>query len=56
MMEPDDPPDGDRSVDVSAADFKALFEAVSNWGRWGNDDERGPSTTSLPTVLPPLLG
>ena len=41
MMKRDDPPDGDRSVDVSAADFRALFEAVSNWGRWGDDDERG---------------
>ncbi len=41
MMKHDDPQDGDRSIDVSAADFKALFEAVSNWGRWGTDDERG---------------
>ena len=41
MMKRDDPPDGDRSVDVSAADFRALFEAVSYWGRWGDDDERG---------------
>src|SRR4051812_15508623 len=28
-------------VDVSAADFKALFESVSNWGRWGDEEERG---------------
>jgi kynurenine formamidase len=28
-------------VDVSAAEFKALFRAVSNWGRWGEDDELG---------------
>ena len=41
MMKRDDSPDGDRSVDVSAADFRALFEAVSSWGRWGDDDERG---------------
>ena len=41
MMEHDDPQDSDRGVDVSAADFKALFEAVSNWGRWGPEDERG---------------
>jgi kynurenine formamidase len=26
---------------VSAADFQALFDALSNWGRWGPDDERG---------------
>ena len=41
MMEHDHVQDGDRSVDVSAAEFKALFETVSNWGRWGEDDERG---------------
>jgi kynurenine formamidase len=28
-------------VEVSAAEFKALFRAVSNWGRWGEDDELG---------------
>ena len=26
---------------MSAAEFKALFQAVSNWGRWGEDDELG---------------
>src|SRR5437763_16684913 len=26
---------------VSAAEFEALFAALSNWGRWGADDERG---------------
>ena len=31
----------ERRVDVSAAEFEALFQAVSNWGRWGEDDERG---------------
>jgi hypothetical protein len=25
---------------VSEAEFKALFQAVSTWGRWG-EDERG---------------
>jgi kynurenine formamidase len=28
-------------VEMSAAEFRALFERVSNWGRWGADDERG---------------
>ena len=56
MMKRDDPPDGDRSVDVSAADFRALFEAVSNWGAGGMTMSAAPSTTSLPTVLPPLPG
>ncbi len=26
---------------VSAADFQALYDSLSNWGRWGSDDERG---------------
>lgn len=33
--------DEERRVDVSAAEFRALFQAVSNWGRWGDDDELG---------------
>ena len=31
----------ERRVDVTAAEFRALFQAVSNWGRWGEDDELG---------------
>jgi kynurenine formamidase len=31
----------DRRGDVSASEFKALFRAVSTWGRWGEDDELG---------------
>jgi kynurenine formamidase len=33
--------DDDRGADLSATEFRALYEAVSNWGRWGKDDERG---------------
>jgi kynurenine formamidase len=33
--------DGTGRVDVSAEEFRALFQAVSNWGRWGEDDELG---------------
>jgi kynurenine formamidase len=29
------------SIDVSAAQFAALFHQVSTWGRWGADDEHG---------------
>ena len=29
------------NVELSSAEFDALFEEVSNWGRWGEDDERG---------------
>ena len=30
-----------RNANVSAAEFSALFQEVSNWGRWGDDDELG---------------
>jgi kynurenine formamidase len=26
---------------LSSAEVKALFDRISNWGRWGKDDERG---------------
>jgi kynurenine formamidase len=32
---------GPTAGDVSAAEFRVLFERVSTWGRWGPDDERG---------------
>lgn len=32
---------GTDRVHVSADEFDALFRAVSSWGRWGDDDERG---------------
>jgi kynurenine formamidase len=28
-------------AEMSAREFRELFESVSNWGRWGSDDERG---------------
>jgi kynurenine formamidase len=36
--------DGQRAqvvVDVTAAEFAALFDSVQSWGRWGPDDELG---------------
>jgi kynurenine formamidase len=43
-----EPPGSDRQTEagrphaeLSAAEFAALFEEVSNWGRWGEADERG---------------
>src|SRR5919201_6765038 len=33
--------DADPQIDLSSAEFRELFERVSNWGRWGPDDERG---------------
>jgi kynurenine formamidase len=29
------------SIDVSAEQFESLFRELSNWGRWGRDDQRG---------------
>jgi hypothetical protein len=30
-----------RRLDVSAGEFRALFDAVSTWGRWGERDQSG---------------
>jgi len=30
-----------RDQNVSLSDFEAMFEAVKNWGRWGDDDVLG---------------
>jgi kynurenine formamidase len=30
-----------RETSVSAAEFQSLFAGLSNWGRWGTEDERG---------------
>lgn len=30
-----------RHVDLTAAGFHALYQAVSNWGRWGDQGQRG---------------
>src|SRR5438128_1919755 len=31
---------GTTTPRLSAAEVKGLFEKLSNWGRWGKDDER----------------
>jgi kynurenine formamidase len=41
MDQHDRPEHGERNIDLSADDFRKLFEEVSNWGRWGADDQRG---------------
>src|SRR3954452_4926611 len=41
MSEDNHAQDDHRRVDLTAADFRELFEAVSNWGRWGEEDQRG---------------
>ena len=41
MSEDEHIEDDQPRAEVTAAEFKELFEAVSNWGRWGEGDERG---------------
>jgi kynurenine formamidase len=41
MTEDSRPPAEHRTADLSRADFQRLFDEVSNWGRWGDDDQRG---------------
>lgn len=36
-----DPRQADHPQAMSEAELSALFDQVSNWGRWGADDERG---------------
>lgn len=36
---------------VSLAEFDAIFEAVKNWGRWGDDDERGTMNYLTPDKI-----
>src|SRR5579872_1931973 len=33
---------------ISRAEFDKLFQELSNWGRWGADDERGTLNYILP--------
>jgi kynurenine formamidase len=36
-----DPRQGEHPQAMSDAELRGLFDKVSNWGRWGADDERG---------------
>ncbi len=46
-------PERDR---VTAAEFRALFDEVSNWGRWGEDDERGALNELTPDRVAAAAG
>jgi kynurenine formamidase len=41
MSEGKDAQDDRRRADLSEEEFRALFRAVCNWGRWGDEDDRG---------------
>jgi kynurenine formamidase len=47
-----EPPD----IRVSADGFRELFERVSNWGRWGPDDERGALNYLTPEKVAEATG
>jgi kynurenine formamidase len=32
---------GDAQIDLSAGEFREIFDSVSTWGRWGDRSERG---------------
>jgi kynurenine formamidase len=38
-------------MQVSADEFRQLFDRVSNWGRWGADDERGALNYLTPALV-----
>jgi kynurenine formamidase len=41
VSETDHTQESPSTLDLSAAEFTALFDSVSNWQRWGESDERG---------------
>ena len=43
-------------MEVSANEFRELFERVSNWGRWGPDDERGALNYLTPEKVADAAG
>ena len=43
-------------MQVSADEFRQLFDRVSNWGRWGADDERGALNYLTPALVAAAAG
>jgi kynurenine formamidase len=43
-------------LQVSADEFRALFDRVSNWDRWGADDERGALNHLTPELVAAAAG
>jgi kynurenine formamidase len=43
-------------LDLSASEFERLFDSVSTWGRWGDDDERGALNLLKPADLVAAAG
>jgi kynurenine formamidase len=40
-----------RDATVTQTEFTALFESLSNWGRWGADDDRGTLNLLTPACV-----
>ncbi len=45
-----------QATEMSAAEFRELFDRVSNWGRWGPDDERGALNHLTPELVAAAAG
>ncbi len=45
-----------KATEMSAAEFRELFDRVSNWGRWGPDDERGALNHLTPELVAAAAG
>ena len=41
-------PSNPRQTITSEADFRRALKELSNWGRWGNDDELGAANLITP--------
>src|SRR5215472_295476 len=41
---------------VTLREFNEIFEAVKNWGRWGDDDERGTLNFITPALVRAAAG
>ena len=41
---------------VTLREFDEIFEAVKNWGRWGDDDERGTLNFITPEMVRAAAG
>ncbi len=40
----------ERRVDMSETEFRALFQAVCNWRRWGEEDDRCSGSWQLKRI------
>jgi kynurenine formamidase len=56
VSETDHTQESPSTLDLSAAEFKALFDSVSNWQRWGESDQRGTLNLLTPENVAAAAG